>query len=468
MIQLLHDKKTDVFHPKFFQAGDHENTDHYYLAEFPLYQFIVSKLYVVFGEHLALARLVNTMLLSVGVTALYYLARLFIEERFALLSGVLLSIFPSTLFWARAITPDIMGLSAFILSVTLLLYGQKKPKPHLWFISSALLGISVLTKPFYLGFFPLHLAIFSSYKKTTLASFIKYYLLPLFLFLSWRLWFLTFPIAAQTDPDISRLLHGSMGYIAYWKESSWPIRFLHEHFFGELLTPLGGILSIAGGMVMLIKKHQLTTLVIPWIATSLAITLIVSWGSREHDYYLLHWLPVSALLISYWCCYSIKRLRPLLNTKKYFLFGSIAFLTVITIYLLGIKPSFFYRARYLENETFYYGSIPEEYQAIQMILPQDAIIMLVPPYYTPFPLNMIKRFGFVHIPGWGTVCPPFEDFHKYLTEDIQKTKSTHLLFIRRESGTKTCPRTLYEEYLKNFNYKLIYQGYMFALYDVTK
>lgn len=460
-ILLLYEGKTDVFHPKFFQAPDSENIGHYYLAEFPIYQSIIVILFRFFGENLILARLVNVLIFSLGCFSVYILTKKLLGDRLALLAALLLAIFPSSFFWARAITPDILALVALVLSITVLL--QTKHTNSV-LISTISISIAVLIKPFYLVFSLTHLFIlFSIYKerRDVFIRLIKLYLLPVILFLSWQLWFLSFPSAARTDPSLTSLMHDNMGYLRYWQTTSWMSVFLQERFMGELLTPLGGILSLVGLTVLIIKEKTklFKGLLLSWFTSSSLITIFVANGSLWHDYYSLHWLPLCAILIAY----AVKAVSESVKVKTLITLLGMG-ICFFLFYYLGYLPFLSYKANYFLNTAFYSDALNKDYISIQKIVSADDQVVFLLPQWTPQPLNAIRRFGFIF--DYNSLCAEGSDPYAVLDGYAFKGAQYGAMYVEKNDALD-CLLNNHPKFMQEIEKSLIFKGKGFFLFKLN-
>lgn len=480
MSLLLADRVTDIFHPKYFQAQEHGNIDHYYLAEFPLYQFIVALIFRVFGEQVLWTRLV-TLVASTGVSlGVYSLGRKIANQRVGLLAGLIAPLFPTLYFWGRAVTPDVLGLAAFTGSLALLLNRNRSNKGLVF--SSLLFALSVLTKPYYFAFGLVHVAVFyrsSLAWRRKLFRLAAYYALPVVLFAAWRGWILSFPLEARSDPDFVELMHGGQGLWNYHTANGWLSYFTQFYFFGELLTPMGGILSLVGLTMTFVKKRLTRNreILVSWFFVSLAVTIVVAKGSQVHDYYLLHWIPVCALLTalavdrlagSAW--HALKRWYGLLLQRRHesFLFGAgisafVLSLGLFSFAFLVYQPFFIYKAFLFKNETLHSDSLLIDYDKIAAIIPQSSSVVVILPSDATYPLNMIRRFGFLfHLPYEGP-CKTREDLLDNLGY-FDSVGVEYLLLYTEEIAGSVCPRATYNAYLESANYTREYVGKGFTLF----
>ena len=120
--------------------------------EFPLMQWLLSKVMLVFGEHIVTARLFMFGVSILSTLGMYQLFRSFFRDnRLSLIASLFFSNSPLFFYYAVNPLPDALALCFGIWYLVLLnLYEQKKCRKWLW-LSCALLCLSALCKlPFIL------------------------------------------------------------------------------------------------------------------------------------------------------------------------------------------------------------------------------------------------------------------------------------------------------------------------------
>ena len=457
MIILLHEGKSNLFYPKFYQAPDKENINHYYLAEFPIYQKLTALFFDLFGENLYLARIINVIIFSFGGFGIFLIASHFFNEKYGILSVLVFSTFPSTFFWARSITPDILALSTLILSTALILRFTKKKSNFfldvnsLFIYSSLLISISILIKPFYFAFLPFHFVIlWLKNKDQTFRKYLYYFLTPILFFLLWRLWLNSFPKTALSDPNFHTLMNLQTNHFFYLMNSSWIPNFITNEFLGQLLTPLGGLLVLFGiGVLLNEKKREKKIVLFAWIISSSIVTLTIAYGSSIHDYYNLHWTPISALLVTYLLTNIITKL------KTNFRIMLVAFVSVFIIYYLWFLPFQEFTKSYFSNTAYYSERLVEDYKKISELIPEDQTVVTIQPFRDPYIINQVRRFGYT-IGYKETLCNidnnPYNELKFYSDKEVN-----YAIAFFFENDLIECKRN-HEDFFTLVEKRLIFSG----------
>ncbi len=465
----------DLLRPQFFQTPIPENINGYYFGEFPLYQGLIYLLFGVFGESLVLARSINIGLSLVGVVGIYLIGRRLFSDKAGLMAALTFAVLPSSVFWGRAITPDWMAMVSFIAGTALLL--NRSDKRNLLF-SSLILSATILIKPYYLAFAPFHLYLlassshhnkfFKSLEKTT-----ALYLLPLVFLVVWRWWAGTFP-AYTRDPDILNLFHNRQGWWQYWQASQWPTLFWQKHFFGELFTTLGGIMSIVGITYLVIKKHQFTKSVLLWLAGSLAITFIISWGSQVHDYYLLPWIPVGSILIGLGLSKSIEWIKRVISNSR-FSFDHViptAMIGVVVLFLtffLGVNQLQSYTLGFFKPQGYeiYQDNYQRELKLIEPLIAEDSLTVALLRNYSPLIHNSLQRRGSIYVIEADKECPESSTINNVLGDRMQLGSEFLIVDIKPSLEAVVCSREEINQILFN-RYESLFQGEVLAAYKLLK
>ncbi|RLB90658.1 MAG: hypothetical protein DRH10_03560 [Deltaproteobacteria bacterium] len=112
----------------------------------PLYPYFLAVLYKCFGHNLNLVRLVQLILGAVNCVIVVWTARKLFGRNAAAWSGVLVALYGILVFYDGAIGKD--GISVFLTDLTLfaLICSLGRPASHLWLLSGAALGASILTR----------------------------------------------------------------------------------------------------------------------------------------------------------------------------------------------------------------------------------------------------------------------------------------------------------------------------------
>ena len=469
---------SDILHPKFYQTPNPDNTEGFYFGEFPIYEYFIYLLFRFTGENLVVVRLFTIGLTSISTVCIYVIGRKMFNKRVGLASALAFTFFPSSVFWGRAISPDVMALTFFTLSLAVLLAKDAK-----WakILSAVFWAGAILIKPFYLAFGLVYLYYFFieqnlEDKKLTqkrlrnLFSKIILFSLPaLILYGAWRLWAGTFP-PSTIDPDPLSILHDRQGWWTYWHTSDWITLLFTKHFFGELLTPLGGLLAVTGAVLVMVKHLHLSRFINIWLLANFIISYTFAWGSWQHDYYLLPWLPVLSLLAGFATVEIVKFFRRLwtenLDGFEYFWRVSALIVVVFFVYFLGIKKFFDYRTDFFEPQGYelYAEDFQYDYQKIAQLIFQGETVVSVQKAYSPYAVNMLRRTGNILAIPENKPCPSEIELFNQI-DHLHKLKANYLMIHKIGDAGVACSRQTLNAAMAN-RFQLIYQGKEFDLYEI--
>ncbi len=472
---LYFENKTSFLYPKFYEGVDPLNVEHYHLVEFPLYQYVIALLFHFTGESLFAARIFTIFIASIGTYCLFSIGKSISNTRVATFSAIALNVFPGFYFWARSITPDIMALSFFLASLCLVL--TRKLERKSFYLASFLFSIAVLIKPFYFAYIFFLLPFFLLHTKKirdALQLLMAFLAMPFLSFIAWYSWLRTFPSSALVGVSFPNLMHGEQGYLKFWKESQWFTEFFQHRVFGELLTPLGGLLSLLGiGIVnkTKFKDKNAQYLVNGWLFSSLIIIIIVSWGSFIHDYYLLHITPLAAILVAFTLDNWITGFKVVFKKKaqleKKIYYSVTLFLVLFLTFYLGINSFTQYKSNFLADEVGYNEKKQRDYEKIHFATREEDTLLYVQEYYNPFHLNEVRRFGNIYAVDPNQECV-FGDVLKNQLLYYRNIHANKLVFQKRDSQEDPrCPRKDIEKVVQEISTAKLMNGEEFDLYQLS-
>jgi len=461
----------DYLRPQFYQTPNPENINGWYFGELPVYEYLMVGVFKIFGESLVLARTINIALSAIGVVLAYLMGARLWNRKTGYFAALFFAILPPSVFWGRAITPDWLALVAFMAAIVII---TRKPSTRKIFLSSILMTLAVTTKPFYFVFFPALFFLFADFHKIKLNEAVKnsifVYVLPAVIFVLWRIWAATFP-EFTIDPDIGNLLHNNLGWWRYWQESNWILLFWQKHFFGELHTTLGGILVVLGLILLWLKKSPLRRMATAWILGCLAVTYIFSWGSKTHDYYLLHWLSITPLLMGVSANWLLVELKKYYKSSHRFnknillnIIGGGA--VVFLIYFFGIQQNISYIKAYFEPQGYelWNQKYSRSFKNLKPLIPKDSLIISILREYSPLVNNNLRIRGSIFVVSEIEPCPPTTIISDML-EHRSKLGAEYLVVDAKNSPWTQCKR---EEILSLFDSKFesIYEDSSISVYRI--
>ncbi len=348
----------DLFHPAVCWMGGHGTL----ILEFPLPEAVVAMAYQWFGESLVLARLIFLAFFCGAVYFFYRCIALLFDQQLAQLSTLAYLCLPLGLFYSRAIHID---FSALLFAHAMFYYYLKgiKASNYYYLLFSSLVAIpAFLIKAPYVFYLALPMLGFAISEKRFLwvLKGAVCFALPIIAFISWQQHATALNAAA---PDWNYILH----YRKFDNNSSWyfgnlSMRFslyrwwiLFQRGLFEVVG-LGGALFFLWGL-WVIRKLQVSSVVIGWLAGLIIYLLIFFNLNFIHNYYQLPLLTPAALLIAH-------GLRQLYNWKATWLLPALIFLFLLNI---------------VDSESRYYTLAEDEIEIGQQIrahTPEEALVIV--------------------------------------------------------------------------------------------
>ncbi|KKS94375.1 MAG: PMT family glycosyltransferase, 4-amino-4-deoxy-L-arabinose transferase [Candidatus Collierbacteria bacterium GW2011_GWB1_44_6] len=344
------------------QSGK-DNPHGYRMVEFPFYNYLHSLVYKVYpGVGLDMAgRLTSVLLSLVSIYFVFLIGEKLSGFFVGWLAALFTAILPFSIYYSRVILPEPLMISTVLASYWYLIkmsesIGMKKRLFLL--MSSVLIAIAILVKPFALFFVLPHAAIlFRSWAKGELTTLdmLAIAILSLTPFIWWRKHILNYPEGIPASD---------------WLINSTGIRFRPAWFrwlFGERIGKL--ILGVYGtgflmlGLIAKPKKEGVAYWL--WAIGIVLYFSIIAGGNVQHDYYQAIIIPFLAFLLAKGTVLVLSLSRTTYSR----------FLTIImtfTIFVTMIALSWY------EVKGFYQVNnwpIVEAGQAADRLLPADAKVI---------------------------------------------------------------------------------------------
>ena len=141
MVNLVEDG-FNVFRPQLNYDGPKPN---YAELEFPVYAFLSAILYLIFDESFIIPRLISLIFFTLSAYYLYLLMKRYFSFIISALSMAVYCILPISLFYSRAIIPD-LSMMFFLISGYYYFVKWYETDKGLY-ISAVLISLGILTKP---------------------------------------------------------------------------------------------------------------------------------------------------------------------------------------------------------------------------------------------------------------------------------------------------------------------------------
>jgi hypothetical protein len=344
------------------QSGK-DNPNGWRMVEFPIYQLISTKLFLVLHvSTIEISLRLVSIFASVGsILFLILISRRFGSKIEALATGAFFAILPYSIYYGRTILPEplMVFLSLAAVYTSFIAFDQKNSRREiLLFCSSALAALALLTKP-YAVFLLLPMVIpYLSHFRFSLVYFFRLIFqlaivgIPLLL---WREWIAKYP---EGIPVYTWLFNeGNMRFKPAW------VRWIFIERVGKLILGTWGTIFAALGLVAKRKMQEYATIFLFALGSLLYISIIAR-GNIQHDYYQILLLPTLSFLAG-------KGFSVLFEGK-----GMVGFVAGKCI-AIGIVPVLLFASWY-DIQGFYWVNRPEIVEAgayADKIIPKDAKVI---------------------------------------------------------------------------------------------
>ncbi len=277
------------------QSGE-DNPMGYRMVEFPLLNTITAGIIVASQNKLPLeltSRVVVVFFSLAMLYSLFFLVKDIYDKKTAYLSVLVLAIHPYTVFYSRAVLPEMLLLFCSITSLYFFYRGlQKTGTLWHWLVSAILLACAFLVKPFVIFTGLVYLAIWIQndgknwYKRVVLLPYLVIALTPIVL---WRQWILQYP---DGIPASDWLFNGN--HIRF--RPSW-FRWLGYERMIKMFLGFVGVIPFFAGVFGQTKKQFVITAA--WWTGVVAYFTVIATGNVQHDYYQIMVMPIFAITVSF-------------------------------------------------------------------------------------------------------------------------------------------------------------------------
>ena len=113
----------------------------------PVYPLVIRGVYDVFGRHYAPVIVLQLAIGIATVGLVYWLARLFLTTRAALVAALLLAIDPASIVFTNQLLTETLFAFLLTLATTLIVLARRRGEPWLIAAAGLVLGLAVLTRP---------------------------------------------------------------------------------------------------------------------------------------------------------------------------------------------------------------------------------------------------------------------------------------------------------------------------------
>ncbi len=273
-------------------------------SEFPFFNYLIHLANSFFGYQHWYGRLINLIVSALGIYCFYLIIRKVTDKRIAFFSAILLNL--SIWFaFSRKIMPDTFSVALVLIGLWLLLNYLKDFKIYKFLLFFTLSTIGMLCKiPASILFIPSAFFILQAYKQGTRPSLLVLPLLgilaSLTLVCTWYFWWVPYLVTNyQYQLYFPKSLFDGLKEII----PLYPLA-LEKFYFSALHSYLAFICSILGAFHLITNKKFSGLKLTVAITTGIFILFILKTGSvfPLHNYYIIPFVPVLALLAAHGLC----------------------------------------------------------------------------------------------------------------------------------------------------------------------
>lgn len=355
------------------------NKNAYFFLEFPAYEYVISRFYVLFGAHVELARMVNIGLFLISVFCLYGIVKDLFSEDSAFYATIGFLFAPASIFFlGHALHPDVFCIATILISIyLLLLYFRKKETYWLFFVSLLFFSLSVSTRPFILMALPAMLYIVWK-KKGAGWHYIFLTLSGPLIYVLWKIWQLHFPEASSSWENWvlggrNQLINGHIliGNL------------IMKNIVGEVVGKISFVLALIGFIYVLLKKTKNVLFLFLWIAAIPIYWILVPEGNIIHQYYADVYL-IPLIILSSFGFLAINAISKKIPVLFYILNG----LLIIVLIYNGYRTSTYYFQDQVPASQLHIA------KDIEAVIPMNSRLVYLA-INNSIPFSLVHRKGFM-------------------------------------------------------------------------
>ncbi|MBD3333993.1 MAG: phospholipid carrier-dependent glycosyltransferase [Candidatus Eisenbacteria bacterium] len=295
MARNFYEEDMRILYPRVDWRG---TTPGYVESEFPLYPYLVALVYrAAGGVDEAWGRAVSLLASVLTVVFLYALGARLFNPAAGLWAGLLYAILPLSVFYGRAFMVEALMILFSVAGIHLFAVWLDTRRPAAFAGAALAVALALLVKipTLYLGLPLLYLA-YRTHGRGLLRRW-ELYLFAALVLAPAALWY----AHAHTLFQETRLTFGIWNRFGYSKFGPLAMRLdpqfygvLAERIFGIVLTPVGGVLLLAGLLWPPVRAGGWTVHV--WVLAIVIYFFVAAEGNRALEYYQLPLVPPAALL----------------------------------------------------------------------------------------------------------------------------------------------------------------------------
>src|SRR5260221_8206264 len=295
--QIYVDRGIDLLNPRYYDVSPTQtgvyNPEGLRFVEFPIYNLVNVVLFKTF-HHFTLevwARLISIACATGSTLFLYLIGKRFLNKWGGLAAAFFYAFIPYNIYFTRVILPEPMTVffTTASLYFFILFVSAHKRNTFYLIVSSILLALAMLLKPFVIFYFPVYVYLFiKKYGWKAIWNRVDIYialfiaLTPVFI---WRIWINERPFGIPA----SNWLFNDDGIrfkMAWW-------RWIFGERLGYMILGILGVVPFAFGVL---KKNN-TPILMTAIGMFLYVATVAT-GNVRHDYYQKLTIPAIALMLA--------------------------------------------------------------------------------------------------------------------------------------------------------------------------
>jgi 4-amino-4-deoxy-L-arabinose transferase-like glycosyltransferase len=336
------EEKINLLQPKYddlsgIQSGK-ENPQGFRMVEFPLYQAVFAKLYLLYSAiPLEIyARLVSIIFTLLTIVAVYLLVLKSGSRTAAFFASFTLAMMPYMVFFTRVVLPEPTAVSLAILSILFLsIHIEQIKKPIgliFYFLSIISFALSLLIKPttiFYI--FPLLFLFFYHYRQRifTKIGFYLFFFLSIFPLFLWRSYIQRFPEGIPANDWLFTNVNTSEGLKNIFFRPSF-FRWIFFERINNII--LGGYLTFFFLLGILTKRK--TAFFYSFLLTFFSYLFVFQGGNVQHEYYQIIIFPILSIFVGL-------GIDTLLTLRKIFINKFLLIFIILLLYVISFYFSYF-------------------------------------------------------------------------------------------------------------------------------
>ena len=285
----------DIFHPRIDIAGEKSGITG---MEFPLFNYLIYLLSLVFGYEHWYGRLINLIVSSIGAFFFYKTCRIFFKEK-TVFNATLLLLFSIWLIYARKIMPDTFSASLVIMGVYFglqYLFSQKPVGYLIFYFTFATTGL-LCKIPSIILLSVMVIPIFST--RVHFRKKVHFVLINLLVVMPVFWWYYFWVPHLVEKYDFWYFFMGKNFYQGMQEIINRPLESAKKIY--ESAMKISGFVLFLWGLFVVFRKKNKTLISVFLLSFAVFLMFIFISGNSftKHSYYMIPYVPFMALIAGY-------------------------------------------------------------------------------------------------------------------------------------------------------------------------